>query len=338
MPAAVVEKRRTGRRDFAFVVPIGPGPAPFLARTLASLRAQPTSVGVAVCAVEDSHALRATVAEFSDIVDYLRVGPDDGQSAAINEGWAALDADAYGWLNDDDTLHPEATRLASEAFAAGADVVHGATAILEDGELRRAHGDRPVGPHILDDNTVAQPSAFIARSALAAIDLEQPGEIKRSLKTELHFSMDWDLWRRLHLSGARFHALPDTLSITRWYEGTKTSANTLAKFSEYYRVLRRKRIDPRGLWITGNSAVYNLARFGFARALFRPLDRALAALHRSASGDAPPEPGDVLPPLQVFHYDAGEASVEPGDGSASFALPHGAVRDVACGAAVVSFD
>lgn len=299
--------------DFGFTVPVGAGARPWLRQTLRSLAAQPVTVSIAICAVEDSEALQAAIAEFNALIAYVRIGPDDGQSDAINEGWRALDAHYYGWLNDDDMLHPEATLRAMALFDGGADVVHGRSDILSDGWLRQGYGDRPIKPapdgnHLLDDNTIAQPSTFVSRKALDSVNSARNGP----LGVEHHYAMDWDLWIRLYKSGAHFAATPQTLSITRWYDGTKTSAHGLAKYGEYYRVLRSHSRRLRAAWIVINTVVNNLARYGPAPALFTPVDRALHRLHAARSEQAD-RSSDVLEPahspqihgakVEVFHFD-----------------------------------
>lgn len=293
--------------DFAFTVPVGGGRRPWLRQTLKSLASQSATVSVAICAVEDSEDLQTALTEFSDIINYVRIGPDDGQSDAINEGWDALEAAYYGWLNDDDMLHPDAIVRALVLFKAGADVVHGRSDILIDGQLNQGYGDRPITAHLLDDNTIAQPSTFVRRAALDAVAAAGPNDGRRPLYVDHHYAMDWDLWRRLYKADATFIETPETLSITRWYEGTKTSAHSVAKYSEYYRLLRSDRRRLRAAWTVGNTILNNLALYGPAKPVFAPFHRVLHAVHARKSHPVDVKEGvastrNVSQKVEAFHF------------------------------------
>jgi hypothetical protein len=241
------------------------------------------------------------LAQFPDLIDYHRIGPDGGQSAAINEGWANLSARHYGWLNDDDMLHPDATTRALALFAQGAAVVNGRTDILEEGVLRVGYGQQPIGPRILYDNTIAQPSTFVTHEALAAIDLQTQGTVTRSVDPDKHYAMDWDLWRRLYKSGATFATTSDVLSITRWYDGTKTASLDPAKYREYADLLRQDCAWPRTAWTLINMAIHNLATYGRAAPLFRPLQWGLEAAYALRNGPSEAA-SEADATLDVFHY------------------------------------
>lgn len=332
--------------DFAFVIPVGGGERPWLLQTLRSLRAQTASVCVAVCAVEDSPELQAALSEFSDIIDHVRIGTDGGQSDAINEGWAALRARFYGWLNDDDMLHPKATERALAVFDQGADVVHGQTDILSAGALKPGYGSRTIGPHILDDNTIAQPSTFVRRTALLSVDLAQNSTgyecLTRPTDPALHFTMDWDLWRRLYKAGVVFVATEQTLSITRWYEGTKSSALNISKYREFYAVIRRHPRDLRAAWTVVNTMVDNLARYGWTAPAFKPLNALLRALHARNVAQTESTPTNDLAEdalvFEVFHYADAVQTVTPSDTGKAASLPPGIAIRVTSGSARVSFD
>ncbi|GHA85461.1 hypothetical protein GCM10009069_05770 [Algimonas arctica] len=284
--------------DFAFVVPVGPGPHPWLRHSLRSLAAQSSIVAVAICAVEDSPDLQDVLTEFSDIIRYIRIGPDGGQSDAINEGWSAIHARYYGWLNDDDILHPDATSRAMHAFTqTDADVVHGHTHILDHETIRFGYGGDAVGPALMRDNILAQPSTFIARAALLAVDLDTPGTLTIPVDPDRHFTMDWDLWQRLYLSGAKFQAIPDTLSITRWYDGTKTAAPGLRKYKEYFSLMKRGGFGPRAVWAMINIALHNGATYGRARAQFSTIKSGLLRVKTQTATVT------TAPTLDVFHYE-----------------------------------
>lgn len=287
------------RADFAIVIPVGPGVRPWLSHTLRSLAAQPAKMTVALCAVEDTPQLQEMIKAHGALIDYIRIGPDRGQSEAINEGWAALDARFYGWLNDDDMLHPHATQIALELFDSGASIVHGRTGILRDNIVDRGYGAEPVTDRILFDNVIAQPSTFIRKDALRRVDLDPGRSLSSPVDPDLHYSMDWDLWQRLYLAGERFVMTEACLSMTRWHDEAKTAALSRTKYREYFRLLRRHTSFPRTIWTLFNMAVHTLANYGQALSLFKVIAIGLAKL-RPAPDNSEERTGPV--PLTLFHY------------------------------------
>ena len=283
--------------DFGIVVPVGPGQRKWLLQTLRSLDAQTVHVSVAICAVEDSKELRDTLESFSHLVSYMRCSPDAGQSAAINEGWAALNAHYYGWLNDDDMLHPDALSKVLKAFqTTHADVVYGRTDIIQDSVLRIGYGDVPLGDSLRRENRIAQPSTFVKQSALAKLsgDNGQP-----PLDPDKHYAMDWDLWQKLYLSKAKFHRISTSLSITRWYAGTKTAQLNWPKFKEYRQIMKTGKAGPKGSWALFNIVVHQFATYGPMSALFGVMQRILQKRPRSQST---PTSDQKNHELDVFHY------------------------------------
>jgi hypothetical protein len=77
---------------------------------------------------------------------------------------------------------------------------------------------------------LAQPSVFFTRALY-----EQVGGLNQSLK----FCMDYELWCRFALAGARFTGIDADISGNRWYETTKTSAQLLELLSEVAATQRR---------------------------------------------------------------------------------------------------
>ncbi len=236
---------------FALAMPIGPAPCtggtggtgdnghPLLEQALRSVAAQTRPVRLAVLDASGSPAVAAALDRHAGLIAHRRTGPDAGQAAAIQEGWDALDADIHGWLNADDLLYPDALALAARHFAARPDagVVTGQSLFFDHDAATGAftftglHPEvRPPGDSLFRTNTVSQPSTFIRRTALERVG---------GLDTALHYTMDWDLWARLHAAGIDFAFEPAPLSAVLMAPGTKTSAFNAARRREIAAIVAR---------------------------------------------------------------------------------------------------
>lgn len=154
---------------------------------------------------------------YEPLITYLRSGKDAGQAAAIAEGWQHVPGDVLGWLNADDFLYPGALAVARRVLSerTDVDVVTGDSVFLD--EKDRFTGFHPgvsaPDARILTSNPISQPSTFIRRSAIDRIG---------GINPDLHYTMDWDLWSRLHSAGCGFASHAGCLSGVRIARGTKT--------------------------------------------------------------------------------------------------------------------
>jgi glycosyltransferase involved in cell wall biosynthesis len=171
---------------------------------------------------------------FGDRVQWVSE-KDQGQSDALNKGFARTTGDILGWLNADDTYAPGALRAAMEFFEAHPDValVYGDADYID-------HGGRPIAPcaHIEPFNFyrllhysdyIVQPAAFFRRSAFEAVG---------GLDASLNWTMDYDLWLKI---AGRFKVayMPKLLAHYRWLTDNKTATGGFARLDEISRVLAR---------------------------------------------------------------------------------------------------
>jgi glycosyltransferase involved in cell wall biosynthesis len=136
------------------------------------------------------------IRRYADRLAYWTSGPDAGQAAAINTGWARASGDILAWLNSDDYYLPGTLAFVADVFAGHPDapMVYGTCDFVDsDGRpfarvgslfnarsLRRGH------------QMIPQPSSFIRRTAL-----ERAGPLDESL----HYSMDYELFLRIAAVG-----------------------------------------------------------------------------------------------------------------------------------------
>ena len=219
---------------FSISTPVG-AYHPLLPYCLESLRHQVGAVfAVSLLDASGDPRVQRLADEYRDVIGYRRHGSDDGQAAAIREGWAQCDGDILGWLNADDLLFPGALTAAAARFIADADVdvVYGHSAICD--EHMRMTGYHwavsPPGPDLVLGCNISQPSCFFRRSTYEAVG---------GLDGTLHYTMDWDLWLRLHAAGARFSFIEEPLSAVFWGAGTKTSRFNAARRGELTRLIDR---------------------------------------------------------------------------------------------------
>lgn len=234
---------------FGVAIPVGAWTEQ-LSWTFASLAAQAPRPLVALMDASADPRVSALADRFEGLFTVRRHAPDDGQADAIASGWDALpEARVLAWLNADDWLYPGALAAASRAFAnAGADVVYAQS-------LTQSPNGDALGLHsavaapssvILHHNTISQPSCFATREAV-----EASGGLDRTLD----YTMDWDLWIKLHLSGARFAMIDEVWSAVTISTDTKTGSMNAKRMREIARLVRATS----GAWRTAKTLVgFNL--------------------------------------------------------------------------------
>ena len=151
--------------------------------------------------------------------------PDDGQSDAINKGFARTTGQIVGWLNSDDVYFEERVveDVVKEFASSGADVIYGNDALIgQRGEILRirilpkfSYG------RLLRYGGISQPAVFIRRSVIA----------QQQLRKDLAFAMDTELWLRLGKKH-RFRHLNRVLAGNRIHAQRKMIAHMGEAYSE----------------------------------------------------------------------------------------------------------
>ena len=173
--------------------------------------------------VQDGGSTDGTVElleKYSDRLSGWVSKPDDGQSQAINLGFARTTGDIMGWINSDDLLLPGALHCVVEYFNRhpDIDVIYGDRLLIDekDDEIGRwlmpSHSDAVLSWA----DYVPQETMFWRRR----IWDKAGGTIDESFK----FAMDWDLLVRFRDVGARFAHIRRFLGAFRVHEQQKTSA------------------------------------------------------------------------------------------------------------------
>ena len=183
---------------------------------------------------------------YRDRLAYCVSEPDRGQSDALNKGFARATGSLLAWLNSDDRYAPDALWRAALAFDLHeTDMVSGGCALAEEphGRIARVHHSaQPIGraealraEQLLDlDGCWLRGDFFFQPEVFWTRDLWQRAGGR--VAEELHYSMDYELWVRFALAGARIVHVPDTLAVYRVHSGQKTAGDDLPYLPELRRV------------------------------------------------------------------------------------------------------
>jgi glycosyltransferase involved in cell wall biosynthesis len=227
--------------NFSLVIP-NFNQSHFLPSALESLRYQSVPFHLAVMDGGSTDNFSEVLRKYADITAYCRSAADEGQAAAIREGFDRVPGEIVSWLNADDYYFPGALDRVAACFEANPnlDVVYGdAIHVTADGFfLSYFPSIQEFNARDLTRNDfICQPACFVRRSAYERVG---------GVDTSLMYTMDWDLWCRLACAGAKFHYLHETLAAVRYYPGTKTLSGNWKRYLEIWRIDRKygRRILP----------------------------------------------------------------------------------------------
>jgi hypothetical protein len=205
----------------------------FLPTALESVRVQKASSLVSLLDGSPDDKSQGAAEKYNDIISYRYHRKDDGQSAAIQEGWDSTGGDIVAWLNADDYYFPWTLSAVEEAFGRypEADVIFGhGVHVTPEGDFEMyfpAINESPSA--LLKRCTIVQPACFVRRAAM-----QRAGGLDKSLV----YTMDWDFWIRLYKTGAKFQFLDMPLAAVRIYAGTKTLTGAKRRYEELYSILK----------------------------------------------------------------------------------------------------
>jgi glycosyltransferase involved in cell wall biosynthesis len=181
---------------------------------------------------------RDVLATFSSEIDKLILEPDRGPADGLNKGFAAADAELFGYLNADDRFRPGALRFVTAFFDAHpeVDVLTGAIRIIDEAgrpQWRKRTSDAfDVRRYHAGVCTIGQQATFFRRRAF-----EKAGRFNLSNR----IAWDGELLVDLALSGASFRTTRRVLGDFRIYGGSITgSPDYRRKLSDYQGTLERK--------------------------------------------------------------------------------------------------
>lgn len=178
--------------------------------------------------------------KYSSRLAHWESKPDNGQTDAINRGFARATGDVFCWLNSDDLLMPGALLDVGRRLAGGCAkprIICGPAFIWHDSESAPS-GDllntRARDPADLKKfNYLVQPSCFWTRALF-----ERTGP----LDEKLDFVMDWEWFIRAS-EHAAFEFTPRPCSFFRMHESNKTGTGGDARRKEILDIVDRHAAD-----------------------------------------------------------------------------------------------
>ncbi|MBK1719770.1 glycosyltransferase family 2 protein [Thiocystis violacea] len=206
----------------------------YLDEALASIFRQELPVEVFVLDGGSTDGSIEIIERWSDRLAGWRSRPDEGQSAAINEGIAQGRAPFVGWLNSDDWLLPGALETLQRALrdAPAAPAAYGCAWNHDEATgTRRPAWTRPFSERLFANLCfISQPATLIRRAAWESVGGLDPG---------LRMAMDYDLWWRLHKSCGPLEFVEAHVAVNREHGQTKTQSQRHLHYREAIDVVRR---------------------------------------------------------------------------------------------------
>lgn len=172
---------------------------------------------------------------YDDAVTEWVSQPDGGQTAAINSAWKEASGELLGWLNSDDILAPGALHRLAQAAQDHPEAVlfFGDCGIIDEAgkKVRVKRMEGMDAEALLKGKSFGQPSVFIRREVVDRIGL---------LDESLTYAMDWSYFLKVlwTYSDSRIRYIPEVLSCSREYEGTKSRTGLADKGNERREKLR----------------------------------------------------------------------------------------------------
>ena len=212
--------------------------AEFLARALDSLAEQkyPDLEVVVVDGASTDGTVRL-LEQRSAVVSRIISEPDEGQTSALNKGFALAGGQIFGWLNCDERYRPGTLRLVGETFAEdpGLDIIFGHR-IVVDLEGREVKRMRLPALHPRHYALYATGLLFSDTTFWSADLHRRTGRLDEIICRR--YAMDFDWFARLGLQVKRWRRLDAYLSEFTEHEG-RVSVN-VPEMGEIAHQIRKK--------------------------------------------------------------------------------------------------
>jgi hypothetical protein len=172
-----------------------------------------------------------TIEKYADELTYWESQKDNGQSDAINKGFARASGDIIAWLNSDDFYLPGTVSAAVKIFDENPDAVLVYGNMLAVDENGATFNTLTYKQLTLEDllcfQIIGQPAVFMRRSALQKTS---------GLDLSFHFLLDHLLWIQIAKHGRILH-VDQTWAAARYHAEAKNRAKAAEFGREAFRIL-----------------------------------------------------------------------------------------------------
>ena len=166
--------------------------------------------------------------KYDSRITYWQSKKDNGQAAAINEGFARATGEVLCWLNSDDMYMPGTLLQVGRHFRnlSGPALLFGNALHFYENSAK-ARGSDVSGRHATLDlrlcDYIIQPSSFWTRETW-----EKAGPLNESF----HFTFDWEWFIRVQAMAAELKPVKDYLSLYRIHDQHKSGAGGARRAGE----------------------------------------------------------------------------------------------------------
>lgn len=180
----------------------------------------------------------AVIQKYAENLDWWVSEPDNGQTSAINKGFAKSTGELLAWVNSDDILLPGCLYQVARYYEERGkpDLIHAnGVYIDQDSKVTRAvRVPRQTELFMYRGVWFALAPAVFFRADL----MRQVGY----LDEQYHLSMDVDIWMKMIKSGGRIMHIPQYLGAFRWHDTSKTTVAIRARRNRMQENPETKRI------------------------------------------------------------------------------------------------
>lgn len=174
---------------------------------------------------------REILESYRDRLSHLVIEPDRGQSHALNKGFQLASGDVLTWLCSDDRLEPGALdAVARVRTGQDCDIIVGGCRVIDGGGQTNLIHYSGFHRGCLSPLSFGDLASFTSTWQKGLYFYQPELFFTRDLwnrsgshvKEHLHYAMDYELFLRFALSGARLYAVNQVLACSRQHQDQKT--------------------------------------------------------------------------------------------------------------------
>lgn len=239
--------------------------AAYIGRTIGSIFSQQyPAIEVIVQDGGSTDGSLEVISSYASALRHWESASDNGQTHALNKGFAKSSGTIMGWLNSDDQLAPGALATIAAYFNRHPeiDAVYGFRAIVNEEDHLVGHWAFPPvhRPEVIDlIDYIPQETMFWRRSLWEAVGSR--------LDENFQFAMDWELILRFIHAGARFALIPRFLGVFRAHANQKSSILIDGCGLDEMKLLRQRQRGDTISWHTFQRTFQRLQILGSLRSI-----------------------------------------------------------------------